>query len=48
MNFKRCGRKWLWLNLRYYPSMSGGNEEKDEKPQDSWCGGRVSNWTPPE
>jgi hypothetical protein len=21
MNWKGCGRKWLWPNLRYYPSV---------------------------
>jgi hypothetical protein len=35
-NWEGCGRKRSWSTLRYYPGMSGGTEEKQEKfSQDS-------------
>jgi hypothetical protein len=36
---ERCGRKWLWPNLRYYHKhLSGGTEENNENPQSGYAG----------
>jgi hypothetical protein len=31
MNLKRCGRKWSWPNLRYYPNTLPKELKKNEK-----------------
>jgi hypothetical protein len=36
MNWKGFGRKRSCLNLRYYPSMSGGTDENYESPQSEY------------
>jgi hypothetical protein len=31
MNWKGCGRRWLWPNLRIYGDIAGGTEGKHVK-----------------
>jgi hypothetical protein len=49
MNWKGCGRKWLWPNLRYYPGICLEELRKTTKnlSQDSQSLGRGLNPGPP-
>jgi hypothetical protein len=50
MNWKGCGRKQLWPNLRYYPGicLEGLRKIMENLNQDSQSMGRDLNSGPPE
>lgn len=50
MNWKECGKKCSWCNLRYYPDicLAGLSKITKKLNQQSQCPSWDPNWTPPE